>query len=334
VYVIAREGSRVAIGGDFQTLGRARARANLAVLDGRTGKLLPWNVRVGGRDCDLAECVSRLVLAGSTLYVGGSFSRVGGLRRTHLAAVNMITGRVEPWNPSPDAAVTALAVSGSTVYVGGEFTRIGGQRRTNLAAVDAATGQVKAWNPKPEGFVSIEALAVAGSTVYVGGRFDRIGGGERHGLAALEASTARATNWNPNPTDSGQSLFFVRTLVPSGPTVYVGGRFQTIGTEPETDWPRSTRSPARSAPGTRTPAATSGSWRRRPEPSTRAGTSTRSAPSPAASPPSCLDGASGPVGWNPNIPGAALVEALLSTSTAVYVGGHFPGAIAAFPHAR
>src|SRR5581483_11640158 len=46
---------------------------------------------------------------GGRLYVGGTFTTLGGLSRSGLAAVETSTGTVETtWNPSPDtAAATA-----------------------------------------------------------------------------------------------------------------------------------------------------------------------------------------------------------------------------------
>jgi len=62
-----------------------------------------------------------IAVSGSTVYVGGGFTSVGGQARNRLAALDASTGNATSWNPNADSWVNALAVSGSTVYVGGEF---------------------------------------------------------------------------------------------------------------------------------------------------------------------------------------------------------------------
>src|SRR5689334_10506124 len=60
------------------------------------------------------------------LYIGGGFTRVGGVLATNIAKWNGST-----WSPlgagmNPFAPVRALAVSGSDLYAGGWFTNAGG----------------------------------------------------------------------------------------------------------------------------------------------------------------------------------------------------------------
>jgi len=135
-------------------------------------------------------------------YIGGKFTRVGGIARNRIARI-LPNGLVDRhWDPDADGGaqtgVLALAVSGSTVYVGGEFGSIGGQPRNKIAALDAVTGQATAWDPNAN--ATVEALAVSGSTVYAAGWFTGIGGQPRNNLAALDAVTGAATAWNPNPS--------------------------------------------------------------------------------------------------------------------------------------
>jgi hypothetical protein len=110
-----------------------------------------------------------LVAAGNFLYVGGEFTVLGGQPRHGLAAIDLNTGNVTPWNPSGTNlnTILALGVSGNTVYAAGNFQALGGQSRTNLAALDATTGEATAWHPSVTN--QINALVVAGDTVYVGG---------------------------------------------------------------------------------------------------------------------------------------------------------------------
>src|SRR5512135_1920783 len=53
------------------------------------------------------------------LYVGGIFTQVGSTPRNNIAAINMDTGEVLPFNPDISGSVTGMALSsdGSILYV-------------------------------------------------------------------------------------------------------------------------------------------------------------------------------------------------------------------------
>jgi hypothetical protein len=225
---LAVSGSTIYAGGDFNGIG-GQARNHIAALDASTGNATAWNPDAINGEWD-AEVVRVITISGSTVYVSGEFTGIGGQTRNGLAALDASTGNATPWNPNADGRVSALAVSGSTVYVGGGFSSIGGQPRNDIAALDASTGNATAWNPNVSG--SIDALVVSGSTVYAGGYFTSIGGLTRNHMAALDASTGRATPWNPNPgpiMGIAHGWSSISALAVSGSKVYVGGDFARIG---------------------------------------------------------------------------------------------------------
>ncbi|NBQ54921.1 MAG: hypothetical protein EBU49_15270, partial [Proteobacteria bacterium] len=154
------------------------------------------------------------------VYLGGTFTYVGGVARNNLAHIDRYGNVDLLWNPNPNSYVYALAVSGSTVYVGGYFTFMAGVSRNYLAAVDATTGALSPWNPNANDLIN--TLIVSGSTVYVGGRFGTIGGVTRGKLAAI-GTDGTLLPWNPTANN------YVHALAISGSTVYVGGQFSTIG---------------------------------------------------------------------------------------------------------
>src|SRR5689334_22843073 len=67
-------------------------RDNVAAFSESTGDLLSWNPDVNGR-------VYAIAVSGSTVYLGGLFSTVGGQPRSNLAAVSSTTGAPTSWNP-------------------------------------------------------------------------------------------------------------------------------------------------------------------------------------------------------------------------------------------
>lgn len=164
--------------------------------------------------------VTAIVQDGGTIYIGGWFTSVGSIPRSHLAQVAADL-TVTAWDPQASNGIYAIALSGSTVYIGGNFGTIGGQERGFIAAVDALTGAVTAWDPSAN--CNVYALAVAGGTGYAGGCFTSIGGQSRNYIAALDGATGTATAWNPNADRN------VNALSADGSTLCVGGAFTSMG---------------------------------------------------------------------------------------------------------
>ena len=225
VHALAVSGSTVYAGGYFTSIG-SKTRHGLAALGPTTGALKGWNPNATRSLGDAG--VDSLAAAGSTVYAGGLFDRVGGKARNNIAALDATTGAAKSWNPNAGATVRALRVSGPIVYAGGNFDSIGGKARNNIAALSRATGGATSWNPNANN--DVDALAVSGQTVYAGGFFEDIGGKARGCIAALTATSGVATSWNPAAGcyDSPHSPF-VSVLRVSGPTVYAGGDFNSIG---------------------------------------------------------------------------------------------------------
>jgi PKD repeat protein len=104
-----------------------------------------------GFNANVSGPVYAVAATDSTVYLGGSFSAVGGTSRTRLAAVDGTTGAVIPaWDPVPGVGplgsdiVLALAVTGpSQVVVGGRFGTMNGDTQHGIAAVDATSGATR-----------------------------------------------------------------------------------------------------------------------------------------------------------------------------------------------
>ncbi len=230
VQALALSGSTVYAGGSFAEVGDT-TRNNLAAID-TDGTLTPWNPGPAGDSC--GGSVYSLAVSGTTVYVGGYFTSIGGDTRNNLAAIDT-GGTLTLWNPNVggtgdcDQFVSSLAVSGSNVYVGGEFASIGGTPRNRLAAIDT-DGTLTPWNPDPSGNsnsrggMSVKSIAVAGSTAYVGGNFTSIGGGTvRNGLAAI-GTDGSLTSWNPSANGT-----VINALAISGSSIYAAGCFSSFG---------------------------------------------------------------------------------------------------------
>ena len=220
VLSLAVSGSTVYVGGSFASIG-GQSRNGLAAVDITSGSATSWNPNPSGGF--FGGEMASVSVNGSTVYVGGSFTSVGGQARSGVAALDAGSGIATTWNPRPGGPVQVVAATGSTVYVGGRFAGAGpALAPVSYLARISVDGRLQTdWHPDPDGPVS--ALAVSGSTLYAAGNFGTIGGQSRTGLAALSTATGAASSWSPNPNDA------VSVLAVSGSTVYAGGRFTTIG---------------------------------------------------------------------------------------------------------
>lgn len=189
VFTIAIVGDTVIVGGTFANArgpsGQTVARRNLAAFDRTTGALLTdWRADTNGT-------VRNLKAYGSTVYAGGSFTRVDGLNRRRFARLDAATGAVDPgFAVNFNATVRAIAIDATWIYVGGMFTNVDGMVRNRLVRLSRSDGAVD------PGFVASANDGVWGlvlhptaPTIYASGRFTTIGGASRNGVAALDAES-------------------------------------------------------------------------------------------------------------------------------------------------
>jgi hypothetical protein len=222
------------IGGNF-TRVQGVERLGVAHILADNSLDLFWSVEIepGYNDGNLDGGIYCMVLSGNTLYLGGSFSKVGGTVRNYLAALEASTGRVTDWAPQVASytymfVIRSLAVSKQIVYVGGNFHSISGVARSNIAAVDATTGDVLPWNPTADN--EVWSLLVRETTVYAGGQFNNIGGQNRNYLAALDAVSGGATPWAPwvgAASFSDRYRLHVSAMALHNNLLYIGGDLST-----------------------------------------------------------------------------------------------------------
>ena len=170
-----------------------RRRWNLVSIDLATGALNAFAPQFNGPVRALAVSTD-----GATLFVGGSFTRVGPYTRNRFAAFRISTGELLTKNPNFNATVAALAVTGSTVYAGGYFTTVNGVARSRLAAVQAFSGALTSWAPSADS--TVRALTMTGdkTKVIAGGHFNFVNGLSGRGLVALDAVSGARRRWEIN----------------------------------------------------------------------------------------------------------------------------------------
>jgi len=235
VWDILISGDTIYLAGAFTQVtdkdGNTFTRNNLAAIDANTGAVTPWNPNAqnsgNGNSSVRAMALSS---DGSRMFVGGTFSSVGGIARNRLAAIDTPTGEIDKkWRGSGvNNVVRALVVSGNRLYLGGDFTKVKGEPRQHLAAVDTETAALDSlWTPsatKPDGSKSsVYALDVSadGTRVYAGGLFNTISvngvATRTEKLAALDATTGAV-----DPVFNPATPNHVIAMDVSGGNVYVG----------------------------------------------------------------------------------------------------------------
>jgi hypothetical protein len=222
VRAIAISNGTVYIGGSFTSLmshgtRRSVVRHHLAAIDEATGRPTSWNPNVNGR-------VDVLRVVGKRVYVGGSFTSIGGARVRNLAAVGRRTGRVlSGFHARVNGEVDALAASRSRLYVGGSFSRVNDHAHGNLAAVASGNGAlVGTWAARANGAVHALLLNTGTGRVYVGGHFSRVDGAARPFLAAVGGKRGSVFRWASTPLGQVWAL----ALSPQGPLYAAAGGHQ------------------------------------------------------------------------------------------------------------
>ncbi|GAA1325126.1 hypothetical protein GCM10009635_17860 [Actinocatenispora thailandica] len=222
VRAVAYGGDTIYLGGSFTVAvanGRRVARGYVAAVDAATGALTGWAPAVNGP-------VTALAVSGGSVYLGGSFTTVGGRAHRHLAKVAATgSGAVDDtFRHSISTAPDVLTAAGGRLYAGGTFDTVDRTTRTHAAAFDLAGGTLDAsFRPELDG--TVRSIAVSGSRAYLGGTFHAVDGAGGHArLAAVSASTgALDTGF------AGSAPYAVHHVTVAGGTVYAamagpGGR--------------------------------------------------------------------------------------------------------------
>lgn len=202
--------------------GRVYYRMNVSDGTAMIGALSPadgtaiasWSVTVNGHIADWA-------FADNALYLAGEFTTVNGSTRNNFAAVNLTTGALLPWIPSPAPSyasgdeIYSIAVHDNVFYATGEFsfTHSSVERR-NIGAWNATTGAISTWamQETPGGYTQMLLGDITDSHVYI------------MGDAAFRISTSTALvdqDWQVEFED----YVYVSCMTLRGNSVFLGGSF-------------------------------------------------------------------------------------------------------------
>jgi len=205
---------------------RLRSRFALAFFYASISGTLLSQTYKPGYDSPLDGQVNAIAVNDSTVYVGGTFTKMGYycgngvLLDTSTAQPNRSFPKF--MDPSDGRILVAISDNNGGWYMGGQFTYVNGQQRKYLAHV-RSDGSLDPWNPSPNSFVY--ALGLQGNHLYVGGYFTNIAGQSRGYAAAFDTTTGSLLSWDPKADN------FVIALLPVGNKVYLGGYFTYLNTD-------------------------------------------------------------------------------------------------------
>lgn len=212
------EGGRLYVSGSFDGVG-GQTQRGVAAIDLAGNLISSWRPVFGGSSVS----VEALLPSGpGSIFVGGTFSSVGGLPRAGLALVDTDGGQPMAWSAPVDGGmILDLARDGTRLYVVGYPV---GRADSFLLTSGAPV-------PWP---VSLNGLARSAtgtpSGIFVAGDFTGTKQVARAKLASIHATSGALEPWNP--TVAGGALTSVHALTPLGNALVVGGSFGQINGVP------------------------------------------------------------------------------------------------------
>lgn len=170
-----------------------------------------------------AAIITKVVVAGTSVIVGGNFDTLAGTARTNLGAVSASTGAiVSGFNPGTTlGAVSDIASDGTYLYVSSNNVKGTKLRQHSIASGAAVVGTMSNFSStgNPPSLVRYQA-----SKLLVSGDWTSTGGSLRSNLAAFDTTTAAVETFAPEPDGE------VNAMVNDGSTrLYIGGAFNNIG---------------------------------------------------------------------------------------------------------
>ena len=204
------------LGGSFTKIGN-KQRTNFAHIDSN-GTVTQMIIKVNNS----IQCME---VKDSILYLGGTFTKVEGQVRNHLAAYNLNLKSIVNWKPNLDNSVLSLKVGDSAIYVGGYFDYVNGNYQAHFAAINRYTDSLTSFRPSVSN--QVYSMALKDSLIFIGGNFLYSEGTSRRGAACYNLNTGSLTNWAPN-VKLGNSTGYVRGISIYNNSVFLGGRFDSI----------------------------------------------------------------------------------------------------------
>ena len=222
--LIAAGASQIYISGSFQGVG-ATPRPGVARVDATSGAV-DVTFAPTGTNVSIMPCLSSD--GGTGIYVGGSFTGMGGQPRSNVARLSGTNGSaIAGWNPVIEYGYATACVTepNGDLVIAGPFASAGGGEHLGIARVFANGGVDPQFNTSLETNTNAFVIArVPGDgSLIVGGEFARAAGLIRRNLVRITPAGTVDPNWTP--VTDGQ----IRSLaIDAVGRVYIAGPFSRV----------------------------------------------------------------------------------------------------------
>src|SRR5258706_4906887 len=190
-------------------------RSSLSVMSDPADSAWDDEFKIAGINDD----VFAIAVSGSTVYVGGWFTSIGGIEVNYIAKWDGTSWSALGTGMDPFSSVSSLVVIGTDLYAGGIFSTAGGVSANCIAKWDGTSWSALGTGMSP--FSQVSSLVVIGTDLYAGGSFTTAGGVSANNIAKWDG-----TIWSALGTGLDGSVY---CLAVSGTDLYAGGSFTTAG---------------------------------------------------------------------------------------------------------
>jgi hypothetical protein len=212
------------IGGEFKKVGGYTIN-NIAHLKADKTLDLNWKPEAN-------RMVLTMKIHGNDMFIGGYFDTVGGLKRTGIAKIDILTAKTNStWRADLGgylySRASRLEISGNDLYVAGSFRYIGTKTRQNFARIDVTTGIADTnWKPYLNGNV-IDIVSFDGD-VFLGGFFYQFGAEYIRDFVKIDKNTRDFdVSWKHDTINGSITSIYIDSS-----NIYVGGGFTMVANHP------------------------------------------------------------------------------------------------------
>ena len=230
---LSSDGTSLYVGGAFTSYRGDSKGVYLAKVGATNGALDTSNFNTTTVQTD--NIVNALLVSGSNLYVGGTFSNYRGTPVQNIAKFslsNWIVDTTFSQTTGANAAVRAMVISGASIYIGGDFTSYRGDTKgLRLAKLDTTSGNMDTTTfnttaaSGPDN--SVYAMLVNSNDLYIGGAFVSYRGSTAgYRMAKLNASTGvMNTTFNTTNSSGPDATIYALAFSSDKSKIYMGGSY-------------------------------------------------------------------------------------------------------------
>lgn len=148
--------------------------AEVSADNGNSGQPTNWTIDTNDVSSSLSVngIVYSIEQTEDIVFVGGNFSKINGVDRTNLAAIDKASGKLLAFNPEPNEIVRRLKINRakSKLFVGGNYSAIAGESRAGTAAFSISDGEILSFQAEDSHLdIFSMDLSADDSTLYIAG---------------------------------------------------------------------------------------------------------------------------------------------------------------------